>query len=125
MNCFNHRTSPAVGICKFCGKGVCQACAADTGHGLACRDTCEEQVGVLAAMVRNNARIMKAANRQVRSAGLYGVIAGAIFLGFAGWMYSAGQQFLALLFAGFGLPLALFGIVKLVAERYPTPDDKS
>ena len=44
MNCFNDSTTPAVGSCKSCHKGLCQDCATDTGKGLACRDTCETDV---------------------------------------------------------------------------------
>jgi hypothetical protein len=35
-------------------------------------------------MVTDNARVMKTANAQTRSAGLYGVATGALFLAFAG-----------------------------------------
>ena len=34
MNCYNHQSSAAVGLCKHCGKGLCAACTVDLGHGL-------------------------------------------------------------------------------------------
>ncbi len=37
MNCFNHPDTPAIGICKFCQKGLCKECAYDLSHGLACK----------------------------------------------------------------------------------------
>jgi hypothetical protein len=43
MRCFYHEKE-AVGICKSCGKGVCQDCAIDFKKGLACRGHCEESV---------------------------------------------------------------------------------
>jgi|HubBroStandDraft_1064217.scaffolds.fasta_scaffold425520_1 hypothetical protein len=44
MRCFYHEDKQAVGICKSCGKGVCQECAVDFTKGLACRGHCEESV---------------------------------------------------------------------------------
>ena len=42
MNCFNHPNIPAVGICKYCQKGLCMECALDLGHGIACKNHREE-----------------------------------------------------------------------------------
>jgi len=44
MKCFTHPETDAVGMCKNCYKGLCSACAADVGDGLACRDMCEASV---------------------------------------------------------------------------------
>ena len=44
MNCFNHASSAAVGICKACQKGLCAECAVDVGMGLACKESCETHV---------------------------------------------------------------------------------
>jgi hypothetical protein len=38
VNCFNHPDVPAVGICKYCQKGLCLECAVDLEHGIACRN---------------------------------------------------------------------------------------
>ena len=122
MQCFKHRTAGAVGICKSCGKGVCAECAADTGDGLACRDTCEERVLLLGRMVANNAKVMRTANAQTRSAGLMAVILGLVFLAFGGWGYLANQPTLMFLGA-LGAVFLVFGLVRLVGERYPTPED--
>ncbi|HCU25594.1 MAG TPA: hypothetical protein DF383_11315 [Deltaproteobacteria bacterium] len=37
MHCFHHQDHEAIGICKACGKGLCQECTVDLGHGLACK----------------------------------------------------------------------------------------
>lgn len=37
MNCFNHPDIPAVGICKYCQRGLCKDCAIDSGCGIACK----------------------------------------------------------------------------------------
>ncbi|MEI9865181.1 MAG: hypothetical protein WDN00_11660 [Limisphaerales bacterium] len=44
MRCFYHQEKESVGICKSCGKGVCQECAVDLKRGLACRGHCEDNV---------------------------------------------------------------------------------
>ena len=44
MNCFNHRDTTAVGVCKACGKALCSDCLAEVEGGLACKDNCESKV---------------------------------------------------------------------------------
>jgi hypothetical protein len=44
MNCFNHQQVSAIGICKFCQKGLCSECAVDLEHGIACKHHQEEVV---------------------------------------------------------------------------------
>lgn len=44
MECFNHHGVAAVAVCKNCGRGVCEDCAADVGNGIACRGACEGRV---------------------------------------------------------------------------------
>jgi hypothetical protein len=120
MNCFKHRATSAIGICKSCGKGVCPDCVADTGQGLACRDSCEERVGILGRMITDNARVMKTANAQTRSTGIYGIVTGLLFLAFAGWSYTERNTFLTFFNGGVGLVLLVFGAVRLTREQYPT-----
>jgi hypothetical protein len=123
MNCFSHQTTAAVGICKSCGKGLCPRCAGDTGVGLACRDACEDRVLILGKIVTNNARVMKTANAQARSSGLYLVLSGALFLAIGGWGYTERNQFLAAFLGGLGLIMLGFGLVRLTTERFPNPND--
>ena len=47
MNCFTHQTTHSVGVCKSCLKAVCTECAIDTGRGLACSATCEQEVAAI------------------------------------------------------------------------------
>ena len=44
MNCYRHPSRPAIGNCKACHKGVCHECAYDTNGGLACVNTCIDEV---------------------------------------------------------------------------------
>ncbi|OGC78384.1 MAG: hypothetical protein A2Z27_05885 [candidate division Zixibacteria bacterium RBG_16_50_21] len=40
MNCFYHKNTVAVGICRNCCKGVCEACANEESNGITCSDAC-------------------------------------------------------------------------------------
>ena len=45
MRCFNHPATEAV------GKGLCAQCAKETGIGITCSSTCEEEIKALRAMI--------------------------------------------------------------------------
>lgn len=66
MNCYRHPSTPALGICKTCFKGVCQECGADVGNGLACRGECEEKVLELNEMWERSAKIYGVGKHQSR-----------------------------------------------------------
>jgi hypothetical protein len=57
MHCFNHSSTPAVGVCKACQKGLCAECAVDVGGGIACKDSCETYVAELNEMNERNLKI--------------------------------------------------------------------
>jgi hypothetical protein len=80
MHCFNHPTNPAVGICKYCNKGVCPACAADTGHGLACHGLCETEVQTIHEIVSLNKRVVRNAKTSYGRSALFVLFAGLIFI---------------------------------------------
>ena len=104
MHCFEHQSENAIGICKHCNKGICSKCAIDLSHGLACRDSCEEEVENVNALINNSKATysnMKGANKYFLSAffavigaGIlieellskkplgFGVLMGSAFLGF-------------------------------------------
>lgn len=119
MNCFAHQAAPAVGICRACGKGVCAACAADTGAGLACPGACEDRVLMLGRMVDNNAKVMRAADRQTWSSGMLGVVMGLLFLGLAVWTHKEAHVVITAMLGGMGLIIFGHGFFRLTAERLP------
>jgi len=82
MKCYNHPTSEAIGTCKHCCKGMCSACAKDSGWGLVCSQQCEEEVKILRAMVQRNRNLVPfAAKSHLRSAAILFAMA-AVFMGF-------------------------------------------
>jgi len=64
MRCFVHNERDAVGICRACNKGLCRECAADLGHSIACKSSCEEKAELLESILRKGAAT---ANAQMRN----------------------------------------------------------
>lgn len=82
MNCFNHRASDAVGICKHCNKALCHDCLTDTGDGLACTATCVDDVRMLNALIVRNRKTISAQKSNAYLSSLFLGGMGAIFLAF-------------------------------------------
>lgn len=57
MKCYQHEEREPVGTCKHCHKAVCKDCAIDTGYGLACSESCVDEIKVLREMMGKNAQI--------------------------------------------------------------------
>jgi hypothetical protein len=57
MQCFYHIDKQAVGLCKYCARGICSGCAAEREGGLACKERCEEMVDRITDLVKRNVRI--------------------------------------------------------------------
>lgn len=80
MRCFNHPDVDAVGSCKACSKGLCMECAADLGHGLACKASHVEAVENLNVLVTRNVRIGNINTRGKFIIPLFYGFIGAVFL---------------------------------------------
>src|SRR5205823_2168271 len=46
------------GLCKSCARGICVDCAVDIGHGLACRDRCEDRSRAILQITEYNLQQM-------------------------------------------------------------------
>ncbi len=57
MNCFYHPDIEAIGTCKACSKGLCEACAVDLGQGLACKDDHEDLVADYNKLIEKNIKV--------------------------------------------------------------------
>jgi len=58
MKCYSHPDHDAVGTCKHCSKGVCGACAKESGWGIVCSQACAVEVQALRAMVDRNRKLV-------------------------------------------------------------------
>lgn len=57
MICFTHHDSPAVAICKACGRAVCPSCAIDMEYAVACSEGCKTEASELHLMNAKAKRI--------------------------------------------------------------------
>lgn len=122
MKCFSHRTTDAIASCKHCFKGVCEACAIDTGNGVACSSACSDQLGQMAALVKTS--IAAARINQGSAAFLWPVFVGVLGLAFVveSWFSRRASSFgllTGLLFVLFGVVL---GVVQYVWRKRSRPD---
>lgn len=78
MRCFRHPAAEAVGSCKSCMKGVCSECAVDLKHGVACRNSCEENVELLNQLMKKSFRMLRPLGQSQRLISL--VFGGVSFL---------------------------------------------
>lgn len=88
MKCFYHHDRDALGICKACGKGLCDDCLEDFGKGLACRDRCEDDVRRLIALIDHNLRVAPASASTMRTNRAMFLAVG-VFVFFAGAFFTA------------------------------------
>ena len=82
MNCYYHPTQSAVGLCKYCQRGLCSDCAAHAGDSLACKNLHEEQVRSMEALFqRNILQAKRVGSDYVRNTIFYGSV-GILFTAF-------------------------------------------
>lgn len=82
MVCFYHPDRPAVGLCKYCQRGLCSECAAPAGDSLACKNLHEEQVRALEVLLQKNIlQSKRVGSDYIRNTIFYGVV-GILFAAF-------------------------------------------
>ena len=79
MKCFNHETTDAVAICKNCNKAICHACAVDVGNGIACRNSCEDEVRAVNALIQRNKSTSQKTSYAYQRNAIICALLGAIF----------------------------------------------
>jgi hypothetical protein len=87
MNCFYHPDQTAVGLCKYCQRGLCAECAAVVDDVLACKHRHEDEIHKLEQLTaRNLFQSKRVAAGYMRNAIFYGLV-GMVFTGFGIWQY--------------------------------------
>lgn len=82
MNCYYHPDKPAIGLCKYCQRGLCSECAAHAGDSLACKNLHEEQVRAMEALMqRSILQSKRVRSDYIRNTIFYGVV-GILFTAF-------------------------------------------
>ncbi|MBI5643854.1 MAG: hypothetical protein HY954_10320 [Deltaproteobacteria bacterium] len=118
MNCYQHRDSPAVGICKNCNKGLCHECAEDAGNGLACKGLCVDEVRQINTVIERNKRIYGIGTKSVLppTALLIYFFFAAFFAIWSGFLwYRHGE--LAFFPAGMALGFGVIGLIAYFRNR--------
>ena len=124
MNCFRHRETASVGICAYCGRGVCPGCAQEIeATAVVCSDQCAEGLRRTRALVDANQRLVGAGaglNGLPTSTLTYGVV-GLFTTGFGIYAFTMPNfSFMAwycLLFGGVSLFNAYLIFRRTVARR--------
>lgn len=101
MNCFYHPDTPALGACRYCGRGLCAECLAETDDALACKGRHEGRVRDAAYLAaRSLLQARRVGANYLRNAVFY-ALSGALFTGFGLYQLRwAGLQALFLLLIG-------------------------
>lgn len=111
MRCFNHPSAEAIGTCKACCKGICIECAADLGHGLACKNAHVAEVESLNTLITRNTRITIVNTRGRFLVPAFYAFLGLAFLGY-GLASSRSSSFTIVMGVGF----LAFALVTLAAN---------
>lgn len=116
MVCFYHPDQPAVGLCKYCQRGLCSECAAIVDDVLACKDRHEEQVRAIEELMQKNIlQSKRAGSDYVRNTIFYGMV-GLLFTAFGvsqlRWL---GLQ--AIVYAVIGLALLYAALANYLESR--------
>jgi hypothetical protein len=116
MRCYQHHEREAVGICRGCGKGVCdEGCATDLGYGLSCSDECSRRIGHVDALNRKASAAYSLTRRNTWIAPSFFLVFGAIFIYF-GWQDHREPFNLATMMGGLFIVFAL--VVLLRGRRW-------
>lgn len=82
MNCAYHPTRPAIGICKFCQRGLCPECISEIDGVLACKDRHEEQVRATQELIAHNLLQIRRVPSTYRRNAIFYFLSGGLFAGF-------------------------------------------
>jgi sulfite exporter TauE/SafE len=80
--CYYHPDKPAVGLCKYCQRGLCSICAALVEDSLACKNLHEEQVRAMEVLMQKNIlQSRRVGSDYIRNTIFYGIV-GVLFTAF-------------------------------------------
>jgi hypothetical protein len=65
MNCFNHRSVNAIGVCRNCSKSVCDECLFwhEQPIGIVCGEVCKARIEKLISTMANNDKLREQTER--------------------------------------------------------------
>jgi len=96
MICFSHQDKQGVGVCKSCGKAVCQDCVIEFSKGLACSAACEKDAKELVEMNERGKKIYGIGDYQTRglASGVWvWLLLTGVMWGISVWSYFNSNKF--------------------------------
>jgi hypothetical protein len=116
MVCYYHPDKPAIGICKYCQRGLCIECTALVNDSLACKDHHEDQVRGLNLIAERGILQAKRIGPGYTRNAIFYFLVGALFAGFGLLQYRyLGLQ--AIFFFLIGLFLLYAAVANFVESR--------
>ena len=77
MNCFYHPRQPAVGLCKYCQRGLCAESAAQVNDVLACKNRHEDEARQAQEVAAESLfQLQRTKSSYARNAIFYGLVGG-------------------------------------------------
>jgi hypothetical protein len=107
MNCYNHPEKDAVAICRACGKAVCRKCGLETENGIACQQSCANQLAKQEELNSTFSAHLKSIKRLNFLGSLFSIVMGLLFMYFSTLGYGIVYDFVFLLGGGF----TFYGVV--------------
>jgi len=121
MRCFIRRDVQAIGTCRACNKGICEACAVDLGHSICCQGSCEEKAKVINAQIAQSRTVFQTQRRSRFVAPAFFISMGVAFFLYAG-TGKPGLNLGTVMGGGF----VLFGsVLAIINQRYAKDLQKS
>ncbi len=122
MNCFNHRDKPAIGVCKSCGKGLCEDCLAEVPNGLACKGSCEARAETMRQMAEPSFQTLAAEIREKHTQNMWVVVlCPVIAFSIVIWSYFDGANSSQMFALSTMAMLTLLGVINRL-NKYPKPN---
>ena len=82
MVCYYHPDKSAVGLCKYCLRGLCSDCASNAGDSLSCKNLHESQVEAMELLMQKNIiQSKRVGSDYMRNTIFYGIV-GTLFTAF-------------------------------------------
>lgn len=106
MRCYNHHENEAIGICRFCGRGLCPGCAIEVEKAVACRDRCESEVATILSLNRNALQFAKSTKQARYLAPTMLIVVGGVLTA------------LGLMYRGFDLAIFAGGVVVAIGVAF-------
>ena len=106
MNCYLHRDTSAIGVCKYCMKGVCSDCASIVGTSISCKGDCEHKVAAINLVQEKQVGVVAVASFSQKAipliAVVYGLYIAISWSGFFDFPLNRGLLLTGIIFVVFG-----------------------